>query len=125
MVLVSPNSVPPVAKIMDYGKYQFEQQKKLRENRKKQQVTEVKGMRLSPNIDIHDFNTKANNTRKFLLKGNKVRIFIRFKGRQMAHVDLGKDVMERFYETLSDVADLEEKPKLDGNQMTMVLAPKR
>ena len=109
LVLVAPKAKPPVAKIMDYGKYRFELQKKQREARKKQKVINVKEVRLSPTIDTNDFNTKMKNARKFLSKGDKVKVSIRFKGRAITHKEIGREVLDRFAEETSDVASVESK----------------
>lgn len=124
LVLVAPKAKPPVAKIMDYGKYRFELQKKQREARKKQKVVNVKEVRLSPTIDTNDFNTKMKNARKFLSKGDKVKVSIRFKGRAITHKDIGRDVLERFADGTQDVATVESKAKMDGRSMFLMLAPK-
>ncbi|WP_025022325.1 translation initiation factor IF-3 [Ligilactobacillus hayakitensis] len=124
LVLVAPKAKPPVAKIMDYGKYRFELQKKQREARKKQKVVNVKEVRLSPTIDTNDFNTKMKNARKFLSKGDKVKVSIRFKGRAITHKDIGRDVLNRFAEATEDVATVESKAKMDGRSMFLMLAPK-
>lgn len=124
LVLVAPKAKPPVAKIMDYGKYRFELQKKQREARKKQKVVNIKEVRLSPTIDTNDFNTKMKNARKFLSKGDKVKVSIRFKGRAITHKDIGRDVLNRFAEATEDVATVESKAKLDGRSMFLMLAPK-
>ena len=124
LVLLSPNAKPPVAKIMDYGKYRFELQKKQREARKKQKVVNIKEVRLSPTIDTNDFNTKMKNARKFLSKGDKVKVSIRFKGRAITHKDIGRDVLNRFAEATEDVATVESKAKMDGRSMFLMLAPK-
>lgn len=124
LVLVAPKAKPPVAKIMDYGKYRFELQKKQREARKKQKVVNIKEVRLSPTIDTNDFNTKMKNARKFLSKGDKVKVSIRFKGRAITHKDIGCDVLNRFAEATEDVATVESKAKMDGRSMFLMLAPK-
>lgn len=124
LVLVAPKAKPPVAKIMDYGKYRFELQKKQREARKKQKVINVKEVRLSPTIDTNDFNTKMKNARKFLSKGDKVKVSIRFKGRAITHKEIGREVLDRFAEETSDVATVGSKPKMDGRSMFLMLAPK-
>lgn len=123
VVVVSPKAKPPVAKIMDYGKYRFEQQKKKREARKKQKTVSIKEIRLSPTIDTNDFNTKLKNAKKFLGKGDKVRVLIRFKGRAITHKDIGRKVLERMAEETSDIARIEARPKMDGRSMFLVLAP--
>ena len=122
LVKIAPTAVPPVCKIMDYGKYRFEQQKKEKENKKNQKVVETKEVRLSINIDTNDFNTKVNQANKFLKSGDKVKVSIRFRGREMAHSKLGLDVMERFGEAI--VGGTIEKPaKLEGRNMLMFIAP--
>ena len=124
LVKISPNSNPPVCKIMDYGKYRFEMMKREKEQRKNQKVIEVKETRLSATIDQHDMEVKAKATRKFLQDGNKVKVSIRFRGRQIAHGDIGEDVMEKFFEMVQDCAVKEKAAKQEGRNMTMVLAPK-
>ena len=124
LVLVSPNSNPPVARIMDYGKYRFEQQKKEREARKNQKVITIKEVRLSPTIDENDFLTKLKAAQKFLSKGDKVKAAIRFKGRAITHKEIGQRVLERLAEQLADVAVVEQKAKMDGRSMFLMLAPK-
>ena len=127
LVLINPNGNPQVCKIMDYNKFKYENKKKQKENKKKQRESnlELKEYRLSVTIDIHDFNTRVNNSSKYLVKGHKVKASIRFKGREMAHTELGRDVLIRFAEALNDVADIEQKPVLDGRNMTMILMPKK
>ncbi len=122
LVKIAPTANPPVCKIMDYGKYRFEQQKRDKEQRRNQHVTELKEIRLSANIDIGDFNTKLSHARKFLSAGDKVKCSIRFRGREMSHTNLGADVMRRFAAELSDVATAEKNPKLEGRSMTMILS---
>ena len=124
VVLVAPNAKPPVARIMDYGKYRFEQQKKDREARKKQKVINIKEVRLSPTIDVNDFNTKLRNARKFLEKGDKLKASIRFKGRAITHKEIGQKVLDRLAEETADLASVEQKPKMDGRSMFLVLSPK-
>ena len=124
LVLVAPKAKPPVAKIMDYGKYRFELQKKQREARKKQKVVNIKEVRLSPTIDTNDFNTKVKNARKFLSKGDKVKVSIRFRGRAITHKDIGREVLNNFATETQDVASVESKPKMDGRSMFLMLAPK-
>lgn len=124
LVLVAPNAKPPVARIMDYGKFRFEQQKKEKEARKKQKTINVKEIRLSPTIEEHDFNTKLRNARKFLEKGDKVKATIRFKGRAITHKEIGQRVLDRFSDACSDISSIESKPKMDGRSMFLVLAPK-
>ncbi len=122
LVKIAPTANPPVCKIMDYGKYRFEQQKRDKEQRRNQHVTELKEIRLSANIDIGDFNTKLSHARKFLSAGDKVKCSIRFRGREMSHTNLGADVMRRFAAELEDVATAEKNPKLEGRSMTMILS---
>ena len=127
LVLISPNANPPVCKVMDYNKFRYEKQKKAKEALKKQKanMSELKEYRLSPVIDVGDFETKLRNATKYLEKGDRIKLTIRFKGRQMAHTELGKEVLERFADRVKDNADLEQKPKLDGRTMTMLLVPKK
>ncbi|GAJ99347.1 MULTISPECIES: translation initiation factor IF-3 [Geomicrobium] len=124
LVLVAPNATPPVCRIMDYGKFRYEQQKKDREARKKQKVINVKEVRLSPTIEEHDFNTKLRNARKFLEKGDKVKAAIRFRGRAITHSEIGRKVLERLATELTDVASIETRPKMEGRSMFLILAPK-
>lgn len=123
LVCVSPNAAPPVCRIMDYGKYRYEQQRKQREARKNQKVLVTKEIRLSPTIDVHDFTTKAKQAEKFLSKGEKVKVSIRFKGRAITHTSIGKGVMDRFAEEMSEHATVEAGAKLEGRSMHMLLAP--
>lgn len=127
LVLISPNANPPVCKVMDYNKFRYEKQKKEKEALKKQKanMSELKEFRLSPVIDVGDFETKLRNATKYLEKGDRIKLSIRFKGRQMAHTELGCDVLERFAERVKDYADIEQKPKLDGKTMTCLLVPKK
>ena len=127
LVLMSENSNPPVGKIMDYNKYRYEKQKKLKEAQKKQRETnkDVKEYRLSVTIDVGDFETRRKNAQNYLEKGHKIKGFIRFKGRQMAHPELGEEVLLRFADALKDYCDIEAKPKLEGRQMSILLAPKK
>nr|WP_205422909.1 MULTISPECIES: translation initiation factor IF-3 [unclassified Granulicatella] len=124
LVLVSPNAVPPVARVMDYGKYRFEQQKREREARKNQKVVTIKEVRLSPTIDENDFQTKLRSGRKFLEKGDKVKVSIRFKGRAITHKEIGQRVLEKYAEETADIAAIESRPKMDGRSMFLMLAPK-
>lgn len=126
LVLMSGNSTPAVVKIMDYNKFKYEKQKKLKETQKKQRESnkELKEYRLSVTIDVGDFETRRRNAKDYLEKGHKIKAFIRFKGRQMARPELGKDVLLRFADALSEVSVIETEPKLDGRQMSMILAPK-
>ena len=127
LVLMNGNSNPPVCKVMDYNKYRYEKNKKEKEALKKQKAnySETKEFRLSSVIDVGDFETKVKQVTKYLLKGDKIKVTIRFKGRQMTHTELGEDVMNRFAERLSDIATVSDKPKLDGKTMTMMLTPKK
>ena len=124
LVKISPNAVPPVCKIMDYSKYRYEQTKREKENRKKQKIVETKEIRLSLNIDIGDFNTKVNQAKKFLSKGDKVKVSIRLRGREMAHPELGETNMQRFADELAEIAVVDKKPKLEGRQILMFMSPK-
>jgi len=123
LVVVAPNAKPPVARIMDYGKYKFEQQKKEKEMKKKQKVINVKELRLSPTIEEHDFQTKLKNGRKFLSKGDKCKVSIRFRGRAITHKEIGQRVLEQFADECKDIATVEQKPKMEGRQMFIMLAP--
>ena len=125
LVKISPQAVPPVCKLMNYGKFRFEQSKREKEARKNQHVVEIKEIRMSPGIDVGDFNTKLKNAQKFIADGNRVKVSVRFRGREMAHTDLGKEVLIRYHEALSDCADIEQKPLLEGRSMTMILMPKK
>ncbi len=124
LVKIAPNSVPPVCRLMDYGKYRFEQIKKEKEQRKNQKTIDVKETRLSATIDQHDMEVKAKAAKKFLKEGNKVKVSIRFRGRQITHGDIGVDVMTKFYEMVQENAVQEKAPKQEGRNMTMILAPK-
>lgn len=125
LVLMNPNGKPPVCKIMDYNRYKYDQKKRQKENMKKQREAnlDIKEYRLSVSIDVHDFNTRVNNATKYLKKGHKVKVSIRFKGREMAHTYLGKEVLERFADAVKEFSTIEMQPKLDGRFMTMLLAP--
>ena len=127
LVLMSGNSTPAVVKIMDYNKYRYEKQKKLKESQKKQRESnkDIKEYQLSPNIDVHDFNTRKKNASDYLVKGHKIKVSIRFKGRRIDRPELGKEVMMRFADELSDVSVIESQPKLEGRTMIMLLAPKK
>ena len=125
LVKIAPTAKPPVCKIIDYGKYRYEQARKEKEARKKQKTVELKEVRLSPNIDTNDLNTKMNAARKFISKGNKVKVTLRFRGREMAHVQASKHILDDFAEALADIAVVEKAPKLEGRSMGMVLAEKR
>jgi len=124
LVEVSPNAEPPVCKILDYGKYKYEAQKKKAEARKKQKVIEVKEIKLRPNIDDNDYDVKMRAMRKFIEEGDKVKVTLRFRGREMAHQDLGMKVLDRVRENLDDLAKVEQYPKMEGRQMVMVMAPR-
>lgn len=124
LVLVAANSNPPVCKIMNYGKYKFEQAKKEKEAKKKQKVIETKEIRITPNIEEHDFGFKAKNARKFLENGNKLKITVRFKGREINNSKAGETVLNKFIEELSDISIVEKKPKLEGKSMFIMLAKK-
>lgn len=124
LVNISPKAVPPVCKIMDYGKYRFEQSKKQKEAKKNQKVVNIKEMRLSATIDTHDMEVKAKNVAKFLKAGDKVKVSIRFRGRQLSHTDQGSKVMDEFYNLLEDCAVKEKQAKIEGRSMFMILAPK-
>ena len=127
LVLISPNGNPPVCKVMDYNKYRYEKQKKEKEALKRQRANqqELKEFRLSPVIDVGDFETKLKNASKYLQKGDKVKLTIRFKGRQMAHTELGREVLEKFTARCLEFAEVQDKPKLDGRVMSMLLVPKK
>lgn len=124
LVNISPNATPPVCKIMDYGKYRFEQAKREKEARKNQKTIEIKEIRLGLSIDVHDFETKGNHAIRFLNDGNKVKISIRFRGRELGHPEIGLDTMKRFAEYCSDAASVEKPAKMEGRNMIMFLAPK-
>ena len=124
LVSITPNGKPPVCKIMDYGKYRFEQARREKEKRKNQKIVDIKEVRLSLNIDTHDFNTKLNHALKFIAKGDKVKVSIRFRGREMGHPELGTDIMNKFSQACAEVAVVEKPPKLEGRNMLMFLAPK-
>lgn len=123
LVLVAPGAKPPVCRIMDYGKYRFEQQKKEKEARKKQKVINVKEVRFTPGIGDHDFNTKLKNARKFLSNGDKVKASVRFRGRAITHKELGREVLDRLAEEVKDISTVESKAKMEGRNMFMMLAP--
>tara|TARA_B100000214_G_scaffold350711_1_gene304595 strand:- start:1069 stop:1491 length:423 start_codon:yes stop_codon:yes gene_type:complete len=124
LVEVSPNTDPPVCKILDYGKFKYEAQKKKNEAKKKQKIIEVKEIKLRPNIDEHDYQVKMRNVQKFLDEGDKVKVTMRFRGREMAHQELGVNVLNRVRDDTENVAKIEAFPKLEGRQMIMVIAPK-
>ncbi|MFD2211120.1 translation initiation factor IF-3 [Virgibacillus halophilus] len=123
LVMVAPTAKPPVCRVMDYGKFRFEQQKKEKEARKKQKIINVKEVRFTPGIGDHDFMTKLKNARKFLEKGDKVKASVRFRGRAITHKDLGREVLDRLAEEVKDIAAVESKPKMEGRNMFMMLAP--
>ncbi|WP_306116613.1 MULTISPECIES: translation initiation factor IF-3 [unclassified Roseovarius] len=123
LVEISPNANPPVAKIMDYGKYKYEQQKRESEARKKQKVIEVKEVKFRPNTDTHDYDVKMRNVTKFLENGDKVKVTLRFRGREMAHQELGRDLLERVAEDTKEIGKVENMPKMEGRQMIMVIGP--
>ena len=125
LVKIAPKAQPPVCKIIDYGKYKYEQSRREKEAKKKQKTVEVKEVRMSPNIDANDLNTKVNNAKKFILKGNKVKVTLRFRGREMAHVQQSKHILDDFADMLKDVAQVEKPAKLEGRNMSMVLTVKR
>ena len=124
LVKISPQAVPPVCKLMNYGKYRFEQSKREKEARKNQHVVEIKEIRMSPGIDVGDFNTKLKNAQKFLADGNRVKVSVRFRGREMAHTDIGKKLLLDFAEQCSELAVLDKEPKLEGRHMSMFLSAK-
>ena len=124
LVKISPQATPPVCKLMDYGKFRFEQGKREKEAKKNQHVVEIKEIRMSPGIDVGDFNTKLKNAQKFLADGNRVKVSVRFRGREMAHTDIGRDLLVRFAEQCAEVATLDKEPKLEGRSMSIFLSPK-
>jgi translation initiation factor IF-3 len=125
LVKIAPNAKPPVCKVIDYGKYRYELARKEKDAKKKQKTIELKEIRLSPNIDTNDLNTKMNAARKFLTKGNKVKITLRFRGREMAHMNSSRHILDDFAEQLSDIATVEKAPKIEGRSIGMVLAEKK
>ena len=124
LVKIAPQAKPPVCKIMDYGKFRFDQLKKEKEARKNQRVVEIKEIRMSPGIDTNDLNVKMRNAMKFLKEGNRVKVTVRFRGREMAHTDIGEQLLIRFGEGCAEVANVDKKPKLNGRFMTLFLSPK-
>ncbi|WP_319936774.1 translation initiation factor IF-3 [Thermohalobaculum sediminis] len=122
LVEISPNATPPVCKIMDFGKFKYEQQKKAAEARKKQKIIEIKEVKFRPNIDTHDYEVKMRSVQKFLGEGDKVKITLRFRGREMAHQEIGRDLLQKIAEDVTDIGKVESFPKLEGRQMTMVIA---
>lgn len=125
LVKIAPTAKPPVCKIIDYGKYKYELTRKEKEAKKKQKVTDVKEIRLSPNIDENDLNTKANQARKFITKGDKVKVSLRFRGREMAHMNTSRQILDSFFNCLEDIAIVEKPAKLEGRSMIMYLTEKR
>ena len=124
LVKISPQAVPPVCKLMNYGKFRFEQSKREKEARKNQHQVEIKEIRMSPGIDTGDINTKLKSARKFIADGNRVKVSVRFRGREMAHTDIGKELLNQFAEQCADVASLERNARLEGRMMSIFLAPK-
>ncbi len=124
LVKIAPGSNPPVCKIMDYGKFRFEQTKKEKEAKKNQRVIEIKEIRMSPGIDTNDFNTKLKNGQKFLQDGDRVKVSVRFRGREMAHTEIGAQLLKDFAEKCADIANMDKAPKLEGRNMSMFLSPK-
>ena len=125
LVKISPQATPPVCKLMNYGKYRFEQSKREKEARKNQHVIEIKEIRMSPGIDIGDFNTKLKNAQKFIADGNRVKVTVRFRGREMAHTDIGRGLLDRFAQQCSETAALDKAAKLEGRNMSIFLSPKK
>jgi len=125
LVLIAPKANPPVCRIIDYGKFRYEQVQRQKEARRKQKTVEIKEIRLSPNIDVNDIKTKANNARKFIEKGDKVKVALRFRGREMAHMHENKHILDDFAAMLEDVAVIEKAPKVEGRNMVMFLAKKK
>ena len=125
LVKISPNAVPPVCKLMDYGKYRFEQTKRDKEAKKNQRIVEIKEVRMSPGIDVNDFNVKVRNAQRFLADGNRVKVAVRFRGREMAHTEIGRNLLIKFAEDCAEVATMDKEPKLDGRHMTMFLSCKQ
>lgn len=124
LVKIAPTSTPPVCKIMDYGKFRFEQMKKEKEAKKNQRVVEIKEIRMSPNIDTNDFNTKVKSAQKFLKDGDRVKVTVRFRGREMAHTSIGQELLVKFGQDCAELANVDKQPKLDGRHMSMFLSPK-
>ena len=125
LVMIAPGSKPPVCKIMDYGKYRFEQAKREKEAKKNQRVIEIKEIRMSPSIGDNDFNTKLRAGQKFLAEGNRLKVTIRFRGREMAHTNIGEKLLKDFAAKCSDIANMDKNPKLEGRNMSMFLSPKQ
>ena len=124
LVKISPQAVPPVCKLMNYGKFRFEQSKREKEAKKNQHVVEIKEIRMSPGIDVGDFNTKLKNAQKFIADGNRVKVSVRFRGREMAHTEIGKELLDRFADQCTEVANLDKPAKMEGRMMSIVLTPK-
>ena len=124
LVKISPQATPPVCKLMDYGKFRFEQSKREKEARKNQHVVEIKEVRMSPGIDVGDFNTKLKNAQKFVADGNRVKVSVRFRGREMAQTEIGRELLVRFAEAIAETATLDKEPKMEGRSMSMFLSPK-
>ncbi len=124
LVEVSPNAEPPVCKILDYGRYKYEQKKKANEARKKQKTADLKEVKMSPRIEKNDYDVKMRNAKRFIEAGNKVKVTMRFRGREMAHQDIGRDIFTRINEELAEIANVELEPKFEGRQMIMILGPK-
>ena len=124
LVKISPQAQPPVCKLMNYGKFKFEQSKREKEAKKNQHVVEIKEIRMSPGIDVGDFNTKLKNAQKFLADGNRVKVSVRFRGREMAHTEIGRDLLTKFAEQCAEVATMDKAAKMEGRSMTMFLSPK-
>ena len=125
LVKIAPNAKPPVCKIVDFGKYRYKQARREKEAKKKQRTMEVKEIRLSPNIDVNDLNTKANQARKFLSKGDRVKVSLRFRGRELAHINYSKQILDSFYEKLEDISVVDKPAKMEGRTMVMFLSEKR
>lgn len=125
LVKIAPQAQPPVCKVMDYGKYRFEQAKREKDARKNQHVVEIKEIRMSPSIGIGDFNVKLRNAQKFLADGDRVKVSVRFKGREMAHTNIGEELLTKFAEECSEMATMDKNPKLEGRFMSMFLSPKK
>mgnify|MGYP001631165222 FL=1 len=125
LVNVAPNAKPPVCRIMDYGKYRYEQEKKEKEARKKQKVINIKELRFTPNIEDHDLNTKANRAIDFLKNGDRVKVSVRFRGREMGHTDLGREVLDKFYDLISEYGVVDKKPKMEGRSLVMFLSERK
>lgn len=124
LVKIAPQAVPPVCRIMDYGKFRFEQAKREKEAKKNQKIVEVKGIRLSLNIDVHDFDTKVNQAKRFMADGDKLKVALRFRGREMAHTQLGVTLMQRFAQACSEAGVMDKPPKMEGRSMVMFMSPK-